>query len=243
MTDTAGGATAAVTYRSLRTDPTVREILAAADAQMAAVGYTEHGIRHASKVAEVAATILRELGRYDERQIELVQIAGLLHDIGNMIARRPHATSSSLIAFDLLRERGMPMSEVTQVVAAIGGHDEQEEGEPTTDIGAALIIADKADVARERVRNPVMAAFDIHDRINYAAGNTVLTVDAKSRSITLAMEIDTEIGAVMEYFEIFLDRMVISRKSARRLGCSFRLVINGVPLMYPLPQPGTPREV
>ena len=231
MTDTTQGSGEPLTYESLRAEPEIRDMLKAADAQMAALGYTEHGIRHASKVAEGAAAILRELGRYDDRKIELVRIAGLLHDIGNIVGRRPHANTSSLLAFELLHDRGMPMTEVTQIVAAIGGHDEEEDGGPTTDIGAALIIADKADVARERVRNPVMAAFDIHDRINYAARNTVLTVDAESRSISLEMEIDTEIGSVMEYFEIFLDRMVISRRSAQRLGCSFRLVINGVPLM------------
>lgn len=220
-----------VTYASLRADSVIREMLNAADAQMEAIGYTEHGIRHASKVADVAGNILEALGRYDARQIELARIAGLLHDIGNMIHRESHAVASALISFDLLRERGMPMSEVTQVIAAIGSHDEAEEGEPTTDIGAAVIIADKADVARERVRNPVMAAFDIHDRINYAARDTRLTVDAAEHNIALIMEIDTEIGAVMEYFEIFLDRMIISRKSAQMLGCSFSLVINGVHLM------------
>ncbi len=220
-----------VTYASLRADESVREMLMAADAQMAAIGYTEHGVRHASKVAETAERILTELGRYDEREIELAKIAGLLHDVGNVISRATHAMSSALIAFDMLRERGMPLAEVTQVMAAIGSHDEAEAGEPTTDIGAAVIIADKADVARERVRNPVMAAFDIHDRINYAARNTQLSLPSDESLIVLEMEIDTEIGSVMEYFEIFLDRMVISRKSARMLGRDFRLIINDVPLM------------
>ncbi len=220
-----------VTYDGLRADKAVREMLLAADAQMEAIGYTEHGIRHAYKVAEVAGDILRRLKRYDERDIELAQIAGLLHDVGNMIARRGHAHTGALIAFDVLRERGMPLTEVTRIIAAIGSHDEADAGEPTTDIGAALIIADKADVARERVRNPVMAAFDIHDRINYAARNTDLTVDTNEKLIALKMEIDTEIGSVMEYFEIFLDRMIISRKAARLLGCDFRLIINDTPLI------------
>ncbi len=231
MTDGLHSDPAPVTYARLHADPEVRELLDAADAQMEAIGYTEHGIRHASKVAQVAGDILQSLGRYQPRQVELARIAGLLHDIGNMIHRETHAVSSALISMHLLRERGMPLSEITQVVAAIGSHDEEERGEPTTDIGAAIIIADKADVARERVRNPVMTSFDIHDRINYAARHTELKVDAERHNIALVMEIDTEIAAVMEYFEIFLDRMVISRKSARMLGCSFSLVINGVPLM------------
>ncbi len=221
----------AVTYDGLQADKGVREMLLAADAQMEAIGYTEHGIRHAHKVAEVAGDILRRLGRYDERDIELAQIAGILHDLGNMIARRGHAQTGALIALDVLRERGMPLTEITQIIAAIGSHDEADDGEPTTDIGAALIIADKADVARERVRNPVMAAFDIHDRINYAARNTDLTVNIQTEEIALVMEVDTEIGSVMEYFEIFLDRMIISRKAARMLGCDFRLIINDTPLM------------
>jgi len=231
MSEPTSGAAGTVTYAALRRDRTVRAMIDAADAQMEAIGYTEHGMRHAAKVADAAGEILRALGRYDERQIELARIAGLLHDIGNMIHRETHAVSSALIALDLLREMDMPMGEVTQVVAAIGAHDEAGEGEPTTDIGAAVIIADKADVARERVRNPVMAAFDIHDRINYAARNTKLSVDPAARVIALAMEIDTQIGAVMEYFEIFLHRMIISRKSAQMLGCSFSLIINDVTLM------------
>mgnify|MGYP001144911954 CR=1 FL=1 len=220
-----------VTYESLRADKGIREMLLAADAQMAAIGYTEHGTRHAHKVAEVAGDILRRLERYDERKIELAQIAGLLHDIGNMIARRGHAQTGAVIAFDVLRERGVLLTEVTQIIAAIGSHDEADDGEPTTDIGAAVIIADKADVARERVRNPVMAAFDIHDRINYAARKTDLTVNMQAREISLVMEVDTDIGSVMEYFEIFLDRMIISRKAAQMLGCDFRLIINDVPLV------------
>jgi len=220
-----------VTYEGLRADGDIREMLLAADAQMEAIGYTEHGIRHARKVAEVGGDILRRLERYDEREIELAQIAGLLHDIGNMIARRGHAQTGAVIAFDVLRERGMPLTEVTQIIAAIGSHDEADDGEPTTDIGAALIIPDKADVARERVRNPVMAAFDIHDRINYAARKTDLTVNMQAREISLVMEVDTDIGSVMEYFEIFLDRMIISRKAAQMLGCDFRLIINDVPLV------------
>ncbi len=220
-----------VTFDSLKSDPEVREMIAAADAQMEAIGYTEHGMRHASIVAENAEAILRKLERYDDREIELAKIAGLLHDIGNLISRKDHDTTSALLAYDLLRERGMPIREVTQVAAAIGSHDEQEHIEPTSDPGAAVVIGDKADVASERVRNPHMAAFDIHDRINYAAQDTRLEVSPETKTISLELEIDTEIGSVMEYFEIFLSRMIISRKAARLLGCDFRLIINGVPLM------------
>lgn len=224
-------ASSLVTYEALREDAEVREMIAAADREMASIGYTEHGMRHAIITAGNAAMILTELGRYSEREIELARIAGLLHDIGNLISRHEHALSSALLAYHLLRARGLPVAEVTVVVAAIGGHDEEMPDEPTTDIGAAVTIGDKADVARERVRNPIMAAFDIHDRINWAARDTKLTVDPDACSIRLEMTIDTEIGSVMEYFEIFLARMVISRKAAQHLGCSFSLVINGVQLL------------
>lgn len=228
---TEAGAADLVTYERLRDDPEVREMIAAADRQMEAIGYTEHGLRHATIVAENAGMILSALGRYSAREIELAKIAGLLHDIGNLVSRDQHATSSALLGYDLLRDRGMDVAEAAQVAAAVGGHDEDGTAEVTTDIGAAVTIGDKADVARERVRNPIMAAFDIHDRINWAAQNTRLTVDPQDAVIKLEMTIDTEIGSVMEYFEIFLTRMVISRKAARRLGCSFRLVINDVPLL------------
>jgi uncharacterized protein len=220
-----------VTYHSMLADPEVREMIAAADQQMKAIGYTEHGMRHAKIIAENAGMILENLERFDEREVELGQIAGLLHDIGNLISREGHATTSALLAYDLLRERGMPIREVTKVAAAIGTHDELGATEPTSELGAAVLIADKADVARERVRNPHMAAFDIHDRINYAARETKLEISPETKTISLNLTIDTEIGSVMEYFEIFLSRMVISRKAARMLGCDFRLIINGVPLL------------
>lgn len=220
-----------VTCKSLTADPEVREMIAAADAQMKAIGYTEHGMRHAKIIADNAGSILERLGTYSERQVEMARIGGLLHDIGNLVTRQNHATTSAILAYDLLRERGMPIREVTQVVAAIGGHDEETNTEATSEIGAAVVIGDKADVARERVRNPHMAAFDIHDRINYAAQETRLEVSAETKTISLDLEIDTEIGSVMEYFEIFLSRMIISRKAARLLGCDFRLIINGVPLL------------
>lgn len=220
-----------VTCDDLQHDREVVEMLAAADRQMKAIGYTEHGMRHARIAADNAGMILSKLERYDERDIELAKIAGLLHDVGNLVSREQHSISSALLSYDLLRERGMPLAEVVQVVAAVGAHDEELVAEPTSDIGAAVIIGDKADVARERVRNPHMAAFDIHDRINYAAEDTTLEVCPETRTICLEMSIDTEIGSVMEYFEIFLSRMVISRRSARMLGCDFRLVINDVPLL------------
>ncbi|MFO8082583.1 MAG: HD domain-containing protein [Armatimonadota bacterium] len=220
-----------VTFDSLVSDPEVREMIAAADQQMEAIGYTEHGMRHAKIIAENAGMILENLERFDAREVELGKIAGLLHDIGNLISREGHATSSALLGYNLLRERGMPIREVTKVAAAIGTHDELGVTEPTSEIGAAVLIGDKADVARERVRNPHMAAFDIHDRINYAAQETKLEISPETKTISLDLTIDTEIGSVMEYFEIFLSRMVISRKAARMLGCDFRLIINGVPLL------------
>ncbi|MFP4250031.1 MAG: HD domain-containing protein [Armatimonadota bacterium] len=225
------GADNQVTFDSLVDDPEVREMIAAADQQMQAIGYTEHGLRHAKIIAGNASMILESLERFNEREVELGKIAGLLHDIGNLISREGHATTSALLAYNLLRERGMPIREVTKVAAAIGTHDELGTPEPTSELGAAVLIGDKADVARERVRNPQMAAFDIHDRINYAAQDTKLEISPDTKTISLDLTIDTEIGSVMEYFEIFLSRMVISRKAARMLGCDFRLIINGVPLL------------
>jgi metal-dependent HD superfamily phosphatase/phosphodiesterase len=177
----------------------------------------------------IAFRILSDLG-LPRRESELAAIAGLLHDIGNMVHRDSHPQSSALMAFTLLRERGMPPEELAVVVGAISNHDENI-GEPVSNPSAALIIADKSDVARSRVRNPRMINFDIHDRVNYAAERSELTIDRHKHLITLTLVIDTRISQVMEYFEIFMSRMRISRKAANFLNCDFQLIINNTQVL------------
>ncbi len=208
----------------------VQTFIRLADEQMEEIGYTEHGFRHVSLVAHNARRILTELN-FNDRQTELAAIAGYLHDIGNMISRIMHSKTGALIALQVLLEMGMQPDEAGIVAAAIGNHDEQEGGAIISPVTAAVVIADKADVHRSRVRNPNMAAFDIHDRINYAAQQANLLVNSNERTITLELTIDTSIGSVFEYFEIFMSRMLFSRRAAEFLGCHYRLVINGVPML------------
>lgn len=219
-----------ITLSEVEANEKVQTFIRQSDAQMEAIGYTEHGFRHVSLVARNARRILADLN-YSGRDAELAAIAGYLHDIGNMVSRIMHSKTGALIAMQLLTEMGMPPDDVGMIAAAIGNHDEQEGGTVISPITAAVVIADKADVHRSRVRNPNMAAFDIHDRINYAAQEAKLAVDAKKRVISLDLTIDTSIGSVFEYFEIFMSRMLFSRKAAEFLGCRFRLVINGVQLL------------
>ncbi len=204
----------------------VQTFIQAADEYLAAVGYTEHGRRHAQVVAHNSAKILEELS-HPERRCQLAAIAGYIHDIGNLVNRNDHAHTSAVLALDILRIMGMDVAEIAVVMTAIGNHDE-ETGEPVNDVSAALILADKADVHRSRVRNTAMIAFDIHDRVNYAAVASHLSVDPENKLILLDLTIDTEISSLMDYFEIFMSRMLISRKAARLLGCTFALTINGV---------------
>ncbi|MCD6417233.1 HD domain-containing protein [bacterium] len=205
----------------------VKMLLTHADRNLCVIGYTEHGFRHADIVSERAGKLMCELG-FDERRCQLAQIAGYLHDVGNVVNRRYHAHHSSHIVYDLLSEMGMPYDEVLDIVSAVGNHHE-DDGDPISDICAALIIADKSDVHRSRVRNPNTVAFDIHDRVNYAARDSNIIV-RNPDTIELSILIDPDISSVMEYFKIFLDRMEISRKSAKLLGKKFELVINGVRL-------------
>jgi len=214
-----------VTLQQVRCHPTVRAFIEKADQQLGVIGYTEHGERHANLVASISSNILKRLGR-PERVAELASIAGYLHDIGNVINREYHAQSGASIAFSVLRELDMPMEEVAEIIAAIGNHHE-EQGESVSDISAAIILADKSDVHRTRVRGTGMIQLDIHDRVNYAAKNSFLRVVEKKKLISLEVTIDTNISQVMEYFEIFLSRMIVSRKAASFLSCSFELIING----------------
>jgi uncharacterized protein len=218
-----------VTLEVIQNDPHVLAFLAMGDEYLGAIGYTEHGLRHANLVAHIAGNILRRLG-YDERLAELASVAGFMHDIGNSIGREMHGISSALLAKDILYHLGMDATEIARVMNALGNHEE-EFGAPANPIGAATIIGDKSDVHHTRVRNPDPVTFDIHDRVNYAAKRSFLRVDTEARVLTLEIDIDTQISQVMEYFEIFLSRMQMCRKAAMVLDSTFSLVINGSRLL------------
>lgn len=193
------------------------------------IGFTEHGFPHAKRSANYAGNILRSLG-YDERTCELAQIAGYMHDIGNVVNRANHAQSGALMAFDILNRLGMPPEEVAQVTAAIGNHDEGTAN-AVSPIAAALILADKGDVRRTRVRDRKSVAADIHDRVNYAVERASTKIDTERKTVTLDITIDTSICPVMEYFEIFISRMILCRQAAQYLGLQFELIINETRLL------------
>jgi metal-dependent HD superfamily phosphatase/phosphodiesterase len=218
-----------LTFKDIVKDPEVVVLVAEADRQLAVLGYTEHGPRHARLVAKNARAVLVAL-EVEERLTELAAIAGYLHDIGNVVSRDRHERTSALLARDILLRRGMDYREAAQIMAAIGNHDENG-GNPVSQVSAALILADKADVHKSRVRNPELVTFDIHDRVNYAVKRSALTVRSEDRSITFDLTVDTSVAPVMDYFEIFLSRMVISRRAADFLKCHFELVINGTRLV------------
>jgi metal-dependent HD superfamily phosphatase/phosphodiesterase len=210
----------------VRVHPDVVEFLAKADEYLGILGYTEHGVRHASLVAHIAFNVLERLD-YPEDVAELAAIAGYLHDVGNFITRPGHAESAAQIAYVVLRELGFKSSEYSVVMGAVGNHDELL-GQVLDPISAALILADKSDVHRSRVRDPRNTAVDIHDRVNFAAQRSFLNVEPQERRITLELTIDTTISGVMEYFEIFLSRMIMCRRAADFLGCAFQMEINGL---------------
>jgi len=213
-----------VSIDAIRSDPTIQNLIKVADDHLNAQGYTEHGHRHASLVSHIAENILSRLGHVP-RTAELAAIAGYLHDIGNVVNRQDHATAGACIAMDLLLKLGMAPDEVGIVVGAIGNHEERV-GEPVSAVSAAVIIADKSDVHRTRVRNPNPAAFDIHDRVNDAGQHSFVRIDPERRLISLELTIDVSKASVVDYFEIFLTRMLFIRKSAQFLGSSFQLFIN-----------------
>ena len=214
-----------ITFDAIKHNEDIREYIRRADRNLAAMGYTKHAFGHVTKVAEGAAEILSALG-YDERTVELARIAGFLHDIGNAVNRSDHAQSGALMAFQLLTGLGMPAKEVAYVVSAIGHHDEGTAF-PVNAIAAAIILADKSDVRRSRVRNKDIATFDIHDRVNYAVEKSSLVLSRSAGTSSLNLSIDTHICAVMDYFEIFLTRMMLSKRAAEHLGLTFKLEING----------------
>ncbi len=218
-----------LSYENLKNDSEIISYIKAANDSLGAIGFTEHGMAHAVKTGTVASGILESLG-YSARECELAKITGLLHDIGNFVNRSGHARIGAMLAHDLLRARNFPFDEVIAVTTAIGHHDDKT-AVPITPITAALILADKSDVRTTRVRNRSTVYTDIHDRVNYAVFRSKIDVDNENKQITLTLNIDTLLCPVMEYFEIFIDRMVLCKKSAAFFGCSFELIINDTRLL------------
>ena len=214
-----------VTYKYIKPNPDIMEYIRRADKALEAQGYTEHSFAHVEKVAATSSMILTSLG-YNERTVELVKIASIMHDIGNVINRVDHAQSGAVMAFRLLDNLSMPADEICSVISAIGNHDEGT-GQPLDPISAALIIGDKTDVRRSRVRNTDLLTFDIHDRVNYAVERSAVSISDDNKSIILELTIDTDISSVMEYFEIFMDRMLLCRRASDYLGLQFEMIING----------------
>ncbi len=214
-----------ITYEQIKNNKDIKTYITEADKTLISMGYTDHSFPHVVKVAETAAFILTELG-YDDRKIELAKIAGYLHDIGNIVNRDGHSQSGAVMAFRILDNLGMDAAEISSVVSAIGNHDEGN-GVAVNPESAALILADKSDVRRNRVRNMDISSFDIHDRVNYSVTDSKLEFSDDKSSIVLKLEIDTTISPVIEYFEIFLTRMTMCRKAANYLGLKFKLEING----------------
>ena len=216
-------------YEKLKKDKEIVAYIKAANDVLGQIGFTEHGLAHAVKTGEDASVILASLG-FDEHTCELAKIAGLLHDIGNAVNRTDHAQSGALLAFDLLRARDFVYQDVIEIITAIGHHDDKTAA-PVTPVAAALILADKSDVRTSRVRSKRTVNTDIHDRVNYAVFDSKISVDGDNKYIVLTLKIDTEVCPVMEYFEIFLERMVLCKKSAAFLGCDFELIINETRLL------------
>lgn len=214
-----------ITYQDIQQNPAVRSLIESGNASLKVMGYTDHGYAHAGITAKTASSILESLG-YDERTIELARIAAFMHDIGNAVNRKDHAFTGATLAHQILSAMGMDPQEIAAVITAIGNHDETSAN-AVSPLSAALIIADKSDVRRSRVRcKPEDIDFDIHDRVNYAVTESTLTVHTDKRSVELTLIIDTSICAVMDYFTIFLSRMILCRDAANYFGLTFELVIN-----------------
>ena len=218
-----------ITLKDIKENQELDALIRGAQKQLNAIGYTEHGHRHISIVSKRAGDILEKLG-YPERIVELARIAGYMHDIGNCVNRVDHAHSGAIMTYNILKEMGMPVDERTEIMMAIGNHDENT-GTAISDISAALILADKSDVHRDRVVNKNLSTFDIHDRVNYAVTNAELEIDEKERKIILNLTIDTNICPVLDYFEIFMQRTMMSKYAAKYLKVWFELVINGTKLL------------
>ncbi|MBQ4557656.1 MAG: HD domain-containing protein [Clostridia bacterium] len=218
-----------ITYEKIKNNPAVKVYIEEANRALHALGYTEHGFAHVTKVATLAGDILEKLG-HDAHTVDLAKIAGYMHDIGNIINRVDHSQSGAVMAFRILDKEGMDPLDLSRVVSAIGNHDEGT-GMPVNEIAAALIIADKSDVRRSRVRNDDKSTFDIHDRVNYSVYSTDLDLDKDTKKLTLRLDVDTAYGSVMDFFEIFHTRMVMCKNAALTLGLSFGITINGQSVM------------
>ena len=214
-----------VGYKQIRKNKEINLLIENGNRVLNELGYTEHSRKHAAKVAETAGSILYALG-YEEHRIELSKIAGYMHDIGNSINRNDHAHTGAILAYQILKDLGMALEDVITITTAIGNHDEAT-GMAVDVVSAALILADKTDVRRNRVQNPIPANFDIHDRVNYAALSQTLEVKREKRLIQMSLELDDATCTVMDYFEIFLKRMIMCRRAAEVLGCRFKLIANG----------------
>ena len=218
-----------ITFEQIKKDERIRRYITCADESLIALGYTEHSFAHVGRVADTAGYILDTLG-YSERDCELAKIAGWLHDMGNLVNRIDHAQSGAVMAFQILSDLGGEAEEIAAIVTAIGNHDENT-AVPVSDIAAALILSDKTDVRRSRVRNKDKTSFDIHDRVNYSAKRSQVRINEEHTLIKLKLSIDTRYCSVMDYFEIFLGRMLLCRKASERLGLEFRLIMNEQQMM------------
>ncbi len=218
-----------LTFEELKKNNAINTYIIGADKSLAALGFTEHSFAHVTRVAETCKYILLTMGK-DEHDIQLAQIAAYLHDIGNLVNRIEHSQSGAVMAFRILDKLNMDASDIATIVTAIGNHDEGT-GVPVDDIAAALILADKSDVRRSRVRNTDKTTFDIHDRVNYSVESSDLEINENKTEIRLTLTIDTAYGSIMEYFEIFMERMLLCRKAAEKLGLHFKLTINNQQLL------------
>ena len=213
-----------LTYEQIVNSDAIKTYIIRADESLAALGYTEHSFAHVMHVAETAGYILQTLG-HDARTVELAKIAGYLHDIGNLVNRKDHSQSGAVMAWSILNDMGCDPAEMATIVTAIGNHDEGT-GVPVNAVAAAMILADKADVRRSRVRNQDISTFDIHDRVNYSVKKSSLKINEDKTIVKLKLTVDTKFGSVMDYFEIFMQRMMLCRKAAEKLGLQFKLIIN-----------------
>lgn len=214
-----------LTYETVSKSKTIRTYITRADESLGALGFTEHSFAHVIHVAKTAGYIMQTMG-YDDRTVELSKIAGYLHDIGNLVNRKDHSQSGAVMAWSILNDMGCDPGEIATIVTAIGNHDEGT-GVPVNPVAAALILADKADVRRSRVRNKDESTFDIHDRVNYSVQESSMTINEEKTQVTLNLTVDTKYGSVMDYCEIFMGRMILCRKAAHTLGLEFKLIING----------------
>ena len=218
-----------ITFSDIKNNSEINNLILNSQKQLDALGYTEHSVRHISLVSERAAEVLEKLG-YNQHRIELAKIAGYMHDIGNVVNRIDHAHSGAILAYQILKDMGMDINDRTEIMMAIGNHDEAT-GTAVSDISAALILADKSDVHRDRVVNTNISSFDKHDKVNYAVTNADFIMNKEQRKVTLSLTIDTDICPVLDYFEIFMDRTMMSKYAAKYLNIWYELLINGTKLL------------